>query len=352
MSKISVVVPIYNAGSKLHKCIRSILSQSFNDFELILVNDGSTDSSLKICMIYEEQDNRIIVINKSNEGSIATRNKGIQAAQSPYIMFVDADDWIDKDTIEILYSETIANDADITVCNINKVIGSGLLFKKKVNSNSYFENDKLYDEAMIRNELVKAYLHGHPFPASLYAKLYKRELLINSGEYVKRIKYLGDDLFYNVEIFLKAKKVKVIDKYLYYYRAGGFTTKYMPYLFEDMVNGYLIQKEVIENYYQDSRDEQYYGISLMLLNTFKTCLLNLFNSPLSDTDKRETIARYVSDLNVVECLDNEGSKTYFESDYLNAIRNKNIDYLFGLGKRIHLKRIPRTYAVKLISKVL
>jgi hypothetical protein len=82
---------------------------------------------------------------------------------------------------------------------------------------------------------------------------------------------LGDDLYYNLEIFLKAEKIKVIDKALYYYRQGGFTSKHQPYLFDDMINGYYIQKEVIDEYYQDSRVKRYNGIRLMLLNTFKTC---------------------------------------------------------------------------------
>lgn len=78
MSKVSIVVPIYNAGEKLHKCIKSIFNQSFEDFELILVNDGSTDNSLTICKKYQHQDNRITVINKKNEGSIPTRRKGVE----------------------------------------------------------------------------------------------------------------------------------------------------------------------------------------------------------------------------------------------------------------------------------
>jgi glycosyltransferase involved in cell wall biosynthesis len=273
MSGVSVIVPIYNAGKELNKCIKSILDQSFKDIELILINDGSTDNSLAVCKYYQKDDKRIMIIDKENEGSIAARRNGVKASGSEYVTFVDADDWIDRRTIEILYNECIESQADISVCNMYKVLGRGIFIKRKNNS-SYFHEDRIYNKEAIMRDLVPAYLHGHSFPSSLCAKLYKKELLLNNGKYLNGIRFLGDDLYYNLEILVKINKVKVIDKPLYYYRVGGFTSKYMPYLFADMVNGYYIQKEVIDEYYQDSRVKRYNGISIMLLNTFKTSLQN------------------------------------------------------------------------------
>ncbi len=349
MSKVSVVVPIYNTGKKLDKCIKSILHQTFTDFELILVNDGSTDDiSMEICTKYEKQDARIILINKNNEGCIASRRKGVEVSTSNYIMFVDADDWIDINTIEILYNETVKNDTDITVCSDYKVIGNGF-FAKKANVSTFFNEDKIYNKEQIRNELVAAYLHGHPFPAYLVAKLYKRELLLNNGKYLSRIHFLGEDLYYNLEIFLKANRIKVIDKPLYYYRTGGITSKHMPYLFDDAVSGYQIQKEIIEEYYQDTKKSRYNGISVMLLNLFKTCLNNLFNGNLSESTIRELIAKYASNDNVRECLDNEGSIKVFPKEFLNAIENINIEYLHHLGQSMYRKSLPKKFLMNVIS---
>lgn len=336
MRKVSVVVPIYNAGRKLNKCIKSILNQTFKDFELILVNDGSTDNSLNICRMHQKQDKRIIVINKDNEGSVVTRRTGVEASSSKYIMFVDADDWIDRKTIEILYNETIGSSVDITVCNMYKVLGNGMLIKQK-NKSVYFNEEKTYNKEEIRKDLVTAYFHGHPFPSSLCAKLYKKELLVDCGNYLDRICFLGDDLFYNLEILIKANKVKVIDKPLYYYRLGGFTSKYMPHLFEDMVNGYQIQKEVIDEHYLDTKQKEYNGISIMLLHTFKTCLYNLFNSKLDEFEIKNLIRKYASNDTVIECLHNEGTTKYLPAEYLNAIRNKDISYLYELGENMNKK---------------
>ncbi|WP_338789119.1 glycosyltransferase family 2 protein [Metabacillus sp. FJAT-53654] len=350
MSKVSVVVPIYNAGKKLNKCIKSILNQTFKDFELILVNDGSIDNSLNICKKFQKKDKRIIVIDKQNEGSIATRRKGVEASNSEYVMFVDADDWIDSKTIEILYDDSIEGSVDITVCNMYKILGNGKIFKKKNNSR-YFNKEKIYNEEEIKSELVTAYFWGHPFPPSLCAKMYKKELLLKSGKYLDRIRFLGEDLYYNMEILIKSNKVKVIDRALYYYRVGGFTSKYMPYLFEDMVNGYLIQKEVIDEYYQNTYQEQYDGISIMLLNTFKTCLYNLFNGELTEGGIKELIREYVSNDKVIECLTNKGSEKYFQKDYLNAIKDKNILYLFELGESMYKKKKLRRVLVSTASKL-
>ncbi|MGG5738341.1 MULTISPECIES: glycosyltransferase family 2 protein [Bacillus cereus group] len=336
MSRISVVVPIYNAEKKLDKCIKSILNQTFEDLELILVNDGSSDGSLDICRKYEKLDRRIIVINKNNEGSIPTRRKGIEVSSSDYVMFVDADDWIDRRMVEILYKHSIESSADITVCNAYKVLGNGMLIKKK-NKSEYFDNNRIYNKEEIRQELVVAYFWGHPFPASLFAKLYKKKILESCGGYLEKIHFLGEDLFYNLEMFIKSNRVTIIDETLYYYRMGGLTSKYMPYLFEDMVNGYQIQKEVINKYYLDTKQEQYNGISIMLLNTFKTCLYNLFNSNLSEAHIRGLIEEYVSNEKVIECLHNEGSRDYFSKEYLEAIKYKNIEYLYVLGERVYRK---------------
>jgi glycosyltransferase involved in cell wall biosynthesis len=350
MIKVSVIVPIYNAGKKLENCIKSVLSQTIKDFELILVNDGSTDNSLNICRKYENLDNRIIVINKINEGSIATRRKGLEAAGSDYVMFVDADDWIDKKAIEILYKESTENLVDITVCNMYRVTGNGNFIKQRNNS-EYFNQDRIYNKEEIRRDLVTAYFHGHPFPSSLCAKLYKKELLLNSGKYLNRIRFLGEDLFYNLEVFITANKVKVIDKALYYYKVGGFTGKYMPYLFDDMVNGYQILKEVIDEYYQDTQQKRYNGISVMLLNTYKTCLYNLFISKLNESQIKDQIRAYTSNDMVVDCIDNEGAQRNFSVEYLNAIRHKDLDYLYKLGQKLYRYRRSKRIVVNILTKL-
>ncbi|MGD6815528.1 glycosyltransferase family 2 protein [Metabacillus sp. 84] len=344
MSKVSVVVPIYNAGEKLHKCIKSIINQSFKELELVLVNDGSTDNSLEICQKYTENDKRIILIDKKNEGHSATRKKGIEASSGPYIMFVDADDWISSKMIEVLYNELMDCKAEIIVCNMYRVYG----FIKQLNKSVYFEREKTYYHEEVKM-LATAYFHGHPFPSSLWGKLYKRELLVNSGNYLDRIRFLGEDLFYNLEMLLKTNKVKVINKPFYYYRYGGGSHKFMPYFFEDVINGYEIQKEIINKYYTQTRQNEINGISIVLLNMFRSGLLNLFMGKFSESEIKEKILNNVVKESIIECLDNEGVIRCLSPDYLNAIRNKDIQYLYLLGEKTYKRRKPKQVLTKIVS---
>ena len=130
--KISVIVPIYNAKKTLRRCIKSILSQTYTDFELILINDGSTDSSVNICNEYK-YDKRVTLINKKNEGSVKARIDGINLARGEYITFIDADDWIDKNMVAEMYNQ-IDEDVDLVTIAPHKFygqLGIGLLIRKE-----------------------------------------------------------------------------------------------------------------------------------------------------------------------------------------------------------------------------
>lgn len=350
MAKVSVVVPIYNAGKRLNRCIESIINQTFSNIEIILVNDGSTDCSLDICNKYRVKDKRIIIIDKKNEGSIKTRRRGLESSNGEFVVFVDADDWIDSRFVEILYKEITENCCDVVTCNTYRVLGDNAIVKRKNNS-SYFSNDRIYEGEEIKNELVTAWFYGHPFPPGLCAKIYKKDILINSGKYLNRIIFLGDDLFYNIEIFNKASRVKIINAPLYYYRIGGFTGKYMPNHFQDIINGYEIQKDIIKKHYIDSKDKQYRGISIMLLNSFKTTLQNIMNSGLPDNKIQEIIKNYTKNDSILEAISNDGSIKYFDNSFLNAIKDSNVQYLFNIGKQLSNKSKKKKALLNIVTKL-
>lgn len=113
---ISIIVPVYNVEKYLERCIESILSQTYKNFELIIINDGSSDKSIDICEKYKAIDSRIIFINQSNKGVSAARNVGLDIAKGDYVAFVDSDDYIENDMYEILINSIEGNNADISVC--------------------------------------------------------------------------------------------------------------------------------------------------------------------------------------------------------------------------------------------
>lgn len=121
MSEISIIVPVYNVENYLKKCVESILSQTFTDFELLLVDDGSTDSSGEMCDELKRLDERIKVIHKENGGLSSARNAGIDVAKGKYLTFVDSDDYIDTHMLEVLYKNMVQEDADLSIVGVTSV---------------------------------------------------------------------------------------------------------------------------------------------------------------------------------------------------------------------------------------
>lgn len=115
MPAVSIVIPVYNIGKYLEKCLDSVVAQTFPDIEIIVVNDGSTDNSPEIIARYADKDSRIVVIDKSNEGLAYARKSGIEAAQGEYIQHLDGDDFLEPDAIELLYNKAIEDAADMVV---------------------------------------------------------------------------------------------------------------------------------------------------------------------------------------------------------------------------------------------
>lgn len=351
MSQITVVVPIHNAGRKLSRCIRSVQDQSYKDWCLLLIDDGSTDGSLQLCESYTELDDRIRVFHQPKSGSIAARRKGIELSQSPYVTFVDADDWIDRSMLERLFNASAASNADISVCNMYRVMDSRGWIRKPYDS-GYFQDEKVYLGDGIRSDLTPAFLHGHPFPVQFHGKLYKRELLLSSEAYMSRIRFFGDDLYCNLEMFLKAESVHLLPDRLYYYRAGGYTSLYMPHLFMDMVSGYQIQKEVIERYYSTEREHHHFGIKVMLLNTLRTCIKNLFMGDLSKEKRLQTIQQYCTNPEVRECAESEAAAGYFAPAYIRAIQNCDSQLLYRLGKMNYFQSLPKKILMNAASSLI
>lgn len=346
MAQVSVIVPVYNAGNKLNKCIKSILTQTFTDLELILVNDGSTDHSLRICEKYLTTDPRVRIIDKSNEGSVKTRHRGVQESTTDYVMFVDADDWIHKYTVEKLYGLLRTYSADITMCNYYKVLGF-IREKRKI---SLFEKSKMYDRKDVMSVILPILLYGQ-FNNSVWGKLYRRQLLIDNTNYLQNIRFWGDDMFYNLEAFQKIDKLVILNEPLYYYRHGGLTNKYMPHFFDDIINGYAIQQQVIEKLFMEQKDRHYIEINTYLLNLFNAAIYNLLNSNMSEEQIKLTIRTYTNNDKIRESLLYEETRRRFPVAFISAIKNNNVDYLYASNKQRMRKNRIRKLILNTLSKI-
>lgn len=204
--KISVIIPVYNVEDYVCECIESILNQTYKNLEIIIVIDGSTDNSEKLCRNYD--DERIQIVNKKNGGLSSARNAGIEVATGAFLSFIDSDDYIDSKMIENLYHDMVTFEADVACCNYDFCNEQSLITKDHAVAIS---NPEVYDSETALDHL----LFENYYKCYAWNKLYKRELF-------HTIRYpegkLFEDIVTTYQIFQRAKKISFNNASLYHYR--------------------------------------------------------------------------------------------------------------------------------------
>ena len=210
---ISVIVPVYNVEKYLERCVKSIAAQTYKDLEILLIDDGSTDKSGKMCDDFQQTDSRIKAFHKQNGGLSDARNYGIEHSAGEFISFVDSDDYIDEKMLETLHRLITENDADLAVCSAMDVFeGKEVTQVKEIKE---FNLNKV--------ESYKYMLRGDGIPSACN-KLYKRQTV---GDVRFPVGKLYEDGFFTPKILKRVEKTAVTSKPMYYYfrRADSITTK-------------------------------------------------------------------------------------------------------------------------------
>ena len=216
---ISIIIPIYNVESYLPRCIDALLSQSFQDFELILVDDGSPDHCGEICEQYAVKDTRIKVLHKQNGGLSDARNAGLRVASGEYIAFVDSDDWVAADFLKLLYETMQKTGADIVECNVLKTSDETVLQAAP----SSAETEAAASDVSAPGSAVSCYnteqalrelICDGIFRQTVWNKLYRRACLKNIFFEVGKT---NEDEFWTYQVFGRAKQIVKVDLALYYY---------------------------------------------------------------------------------------------------------------------------------------
>lgn len=229
----SVIVPIYNVINFIHPCIDSILSQNSEDFEVLLVDDGSTDGSAAVCDEYAQKDDRIRVIHKQNGGLVSARNTGIANAKGDYILYVDGDDWVSEKWLEVIYHQIVSSPEKPDIV----VFGSVMIYDDRQNINKINTEAGFYNRIRLEKEIFprlisdpKLEYGAAVFLSASWNKAYKRELLRDHRCFDENVR-LGEDTAYVFECVLNANSVAVSKEILYYYNkmnSGSILTKYDP----------------------------------------------------------------------------------------------------------------------------
>lgn len=212
MDLISVVVPIYKVEEYLDRCIQSIIDQTYENLEIILVDDGSPDNCPTICDAWAKKDRRIQVIHKENGGLSSARNTGMKVLTGKYVCFIDSDDYIELDMIETMHNSILKDDFDVCVCNTYNIDQNGNIFARGGNYK---------DSVHYGSGVLESFVKGVDFDSySVCDKMYKVSVLKNIGLFFDEKNKWGEDFPFNYMFFSCAESCISLSTSLYNYRIG------------------------------------------------------------------------------------------------------------------------------------
>jgi glycosyltransferase involved in cell wall biosynthesis len=238
--QISVIIPVYNAEIFLYKCIDSVLKQTYNNFELILVNDGSKDNSLQVCKESSLKDNRVKTINQENQGPGSARNTGLAAATGDYIYFLDSDDFIESNLLETTIKAVEDYKYDMILFGFNKITIQG----KNISTIKHNEFD-LRNLQQQQEDIAELFMDGGCF--AVWDKLFRKEFLIQNN-IVFDLKKRGEDIAFMIKSFKCATSLKSIPDILHnYHVVYNASHKYDKYIIENHCKNYASLFELLLN---------------------------------------------------------------------------------------------------------
>ena len=212
---ISIIIPVYNVYQYLECCLKSVLTQTYHNLEIILIDDGSIDGSGNICDEYAQRDSRIVVLHQMNRGVSSARNKGIEMARGDYVLFIDADDYIDRSYVKSLYEKL--NLADVVICGYRRKTGNqGLRLLEK---EGLLEREELFFHVMCTNVI-----HG-----SCWNKIFSRKILENCNITFHENIDIGEDMVFVTEYLQHCTSYYYINKPLYFYRMNEQSALHYTY---------------------------------------------------------------------------------------------------------------------------
>lgn len=324
----SVIVPIYNKEKYIKECIDSILNQSFLDYELILVDDGSTDNCPNICDEYANKDPRIKVIHKTNGGLVSARKEGTKLATGDYVVCVDADDYIKKDYLLNISKEINNNHSDI-ICMGHSELNNKTIKEIDIDyRKGYYSKDDIINE--IYPSLIQRLDTKH-FPVNIWSKAYKKDLYkdiqLNVGKDVK----IGEDGVVSIPYIYKSNSMSIIKDYSYVYRLNDDSmTSNISVLQVDYPK--LVTNEYLK--YFDINTYDFKGqIDRFLIHQLFSMCVSQFNSNLGFKEVKSKLINILNDEYYKNAL-NTVEYTTLLAKIMSFVLNKQLIYIIYLVSKI------------------
>ncbi len=327
---ISVIIPVYNAEEYLSKCLDSVINQTLKDIEIICINDGSTDNSIEILKKYAKKDPRIIIIDKENGGAGSARNKGLKIAKGKYIHFIDADDWIDKDTYKITFEECETKNLDVILFQlINYENDTGKLYEDpnyNVEQISQEFDGKIFSHLDIKDVLFK-------LSVSPCNKLYKKDIL-KDITFPEGCMFEDNSFFF--EAFLKTKRISIIRKHYYYRRVHSNS------VMRNKGIKLLDSIEIARDVFSIVKKSDYYNVYKPNVINFRISMVRTWYNRIDNMNKPIYFSKMKKDFENIDSNEtiNYDFKYYlYEGDiksfYLNTLKadtHKELDSLLAFEK--------------------
>lgn len=274
MCNVSIIIPIYNGEKYLDKCLNSVCNQTLRDIEIICINDGSTDNTLKILKKYASKDKRITIISTENNGQGSARNKALNIAKGEYIGFIDADDWVELDTFELLYNKAKSKDLDLLFFQmINYINNTKKLVETDLYNHSCFNENNIYNN-IFNHKDTQDFLFK--IPVCPVSKLYKKEFLdSNNIRFSEGMFFEDNDFFY--KSYFNCKKAGFYPKQFYYRRRhdDSVTQTFDETKFDIVKAANNVLDVFLENDYDTYKPDVINHTFSMLIEWFKKSPLEL-----------------------------------------------------------------------------
>lgn len=294
---ISVIMPIYNAANHMSESINSVLNQTFKDMELILVNDGSTDGSKKICDNYAALDDRIQVIHQKNQGVSEARNTGINRARGKYINFIDADDTIESHTYELLIKYAQVSDYDLIIYGMHfDYYNEGFFLNTKTEK---IHSNIILERSQIRQEFF--YLYQNNYLSPIWNKLFKASLIKENRIYFNSEMAILEDLNYTLEVLNCVDEILVIPDALYHYYNDISESLFTRRPNIDYMNNFKIldsQLRKVGNNLGLKTKKDFEKINNIILRSYITYLEYIFHTEITWKEKYIKTAKFINDKEV------------------------------------------------------
>lgn len=236
---ISVIVPVYNIENYLSRCVESILKQTYKNLEVILVDDGSNDSSAELCDDFKESDRRIKVIHKLNGGLGYARNSGLEIANGKYVVFIDGDDYVEQDMIANLYKSILENNADTCIGGFKRVLADRQIENKNPFAGICYEGESIIKDVLVKmfgkngNKISRDYIE-----MSVWKVMFSNDIIQQYRlRFPSEREFISEDIIFDLQYYQHAKKVVCNDDVSYCYcdNENSLTTKYNPERFQRQV---------------------------------------------------------------------------------------------------------------------